>query len=513
MQSNIKLPVFSFDKIKWYFAKNDSNKADQILTEQTCTDLNLDEFFVHINRTSSCVGQQYLYDCIRRILHKPVIEEYEPNIQYFKDNKELSDRFRVLLSGLAEHDAYYICSLFQDKPPMPSRMMKWICKILQFLPLLFTTIFIVFPKGIWLLFIVSFYISNIVFHYRSKQIQYAYFYSIPQFLKLVAIAKKISKETSLNKIQPDIKQRLQTLQPLVRRLSGFKFSIKLENDFVMLLWGIKELVDIFFLSEPNRLFHSFHLMNEKKEDIKAVFNYVGHIDMLLSVGYLQKELPYYCKPQWCEAGLQFTDIYHPLIEQCVPNTLDTDGKSVLLTGSNMSGKTTFIRTIALNMLSAQTLNICFARNFSGQRMRIYSAINMHDNLIESQSFYMKEVLTVKNMLEKSECGNNLFVLDEIFKGTNTPERIAASKAVLSFLAKNSNIVFASTHDIELADMLSEEYELYYFCELIQENKLHFDYLLKQGKLKHRNAIKLLKISGYPETVVNEANAIVEKWGG
>jgi len=336
-----------------------------------------------------------------------------------------------------------------------------------------------------------------------------YLYSVPQFLKLISIAKTLSGEALFEKIHPDIKSRMQLLQPLVRRLSRFKFDVKLENDMIAILWGVKEIVSIFFLSEPNTLYRSFRLMDAKKTDIEAVFTYVGRVDMLLSVAHLQENLPYYCKPRWIDAGLQMADVYHPLIEQCIPNTLDTAGKSVLLTGSNMSGKTTFIRTIALNMLSAQTLDLCFARSFSGRRMRVHSVINLRDYLTESQSFYMKEVLTVKEMLEVSKLHeNNLFVLDEIFKGTNTIERIAASKAVLSALARNGNMVFASTHDLELADLLSGEYELYHFCEQIEQNRLYFDFLLKHGKLKHRNAIRLLELEGYPERVIAEANLIV-----
>ena len=117
------------------------------------------------------------------------------------------------------------------------------------------------------------------------------------------------------------------------------------------------------------------------------------------------------------------------------------------------------------------------------------------------------------MLEESQIdGNHLFVLDEIFKGTNTVERIAAGKAVLSVLAGNGNMVFASTHDLELADLLTDEYELYHFCEQIELGRLHFDYLLKQGKLKHRNAIKLLELENYPEKVVAEANIIANSIG-
>ena len=502
-------PVFDLAKIKWYFEHNDASRAYQILTEQTCTDLDFDEFFLRVNGTSSCVGQQYLYDRLRRIPHEPEMAGCDDNLQYLKDNPEFAARCRKYLARLAHHDAYYICSLFHERHPAPSPVMRRVIRLLQWMPLLCTVLFIIFTKTIWFMFIVAFFIINMAFHYRNKQLQFMYLYSIPQFLKLASITGKLSGEKPFEKIHPDIKNRLQSLQPLIRGLSRFRFDIKLENDMVMLLWGLKELVQIFFLSEPNTLYRSFRLMDAKRTDIEEVFAYVGHVDMLLSVAHLQENLPYYCKPQWVDVGLQMTDVYHPLIEQCVPNTLDTSGKSILLTGSNMSGKTTFIRTIALNMLSAQTLDMCFARSFSGRRMRVHSAISLHDNLAESQSFYMKEVLTVKEMLEVSQHhGNNLFVLDEIYKGTNTVERIAAGKAVLSALAQNGNTVFASTHDLELADLLAEEYELYHFCEQIEQNRLYFDYLLKHGKLKHRNAIRLLELEGYPESVITEANTIV-----
>jgi hypothetical protein len=508
---NSNLPAFDFDKIKCFFENSDESQAYQVLTEQTCIDLDFDEFFVHINRTSSCIGQQYLYDRLRRIPHKSEMTGCDSTIQYLKNHKKFADHCQKLLSKLAHHDTYYICSLFQDKHPAPSEMTRKAFKVLQFIPLLFVAVFIISQKGIWLLFAGLFFLTNLILHYRNKQILFAYLYSIPQFLKMVFIAGKLSSETPLEQTNPDIKIRLQSLQPLVRGLAHFKFDVKLESEMAALVWYVKELINVFFLSEPNTLFRTFRLMEVKKADIEAVFSYVGHIDMLLSVVHLQENLQYYCKPQWIDADLQMTDIYHPLIEECIPNTLNTVGKSILLTGSNMSGKTTFIRTVALSMLSAQTLDICFARSFSGRCMKIHSAISLHDSLLESQSFYMKEVLSVKDMLEKSQqCGNNLFVLDEIFKGTNTPERIAASKAVLSVLSGNRNMVFVSTHDIELADLLAEEYELYHFCEQIEQNQLHFDYLLKRGKLKHRNAIRLLEIEGYPESVIADANKIAKK---
>ena len=104
------------------------------------------------------------------------------------------------------------------------------------------------------------------------------------------------------------------------------------------------------------------------------------------------------------------------------------------------------------------------------KTRIYSAIRISDDFINDKSYYFEEVLTIKEMIEKSnENKSNLFLLDEIFKGTNTIERISAGKAVLSSLS-NNNIVFVSTHDIELADLLKSEYELYHFSEIVDKKR-------------------------------------------
>jgi DNA mismatch repair ATPase MutS len=157
------------------------------------------------------------------------------------------------------------------------------------------------------------------------------------------------------------------------------------------------------------------------------------------------------------------------------------------------------------MITGLTINTCFATSMTMPKLRIYSAIRISDDLMNDKSYYFEEVLTIKEMIDKSCKGTpNLFLLDEIFKGTNTIERISAGKAVLSTLSKNENIVFVSTHDIELTDMLSDEYELYHFSEIVKENNVDFDYKLKEGKLKNRNAIRILQINNYPKDLIDEA---------
>lgn len=507
----LKEPDFNLAQIKLYSENKDLSNVFQVLSEQTCSDLDFDRFYETINRTSSCVGQQYFYDQLRCIPIEADAAKYKNIIAYLKEDSLFADRCRKLISSLSNRNAYYICSLFQETHPVPGNIRLIVHKILQFLPFLFVSLFIIFSYPVWMILAFITFSFNLFFHYRNKQTLFIYLYSIPQYLKLVSIAKKLYSYEIFHTINPQLKEQLNSLQPLTKRLSFFKFDLKFENDMAVLIMMIKEITSTFFLFEPNILFSSFQLLNEKKNDIEKTFSFIGCIDMLLSISYLEKIIPPYCRPQWTTNNLSFTGIYHPLIESCVTNSLNTRGKSVLLTGSNMSGKTTFIRTIALNMLSAHCLNLCFAETFSSPKLKIHTAINLSDDLAASTSFYMQEVLNIKDMLlETKSKGPHLFLLDELFKGTNTLERIAGGKAVLSALASNGNIVFASTHDLELADLLADEFWLYHFCEQIANNQLTFDYLLKEGKLKHRNAIRLLELENYPLSVIQEVNNIVEE---
>ena len=178
----------------------------------------------------------------------------------------------------------------------------------------------------------------------------------------------------------------------------------------------------------------------------------------------------------------------------------------------MSGKTTFIRSVGINSILAQTLNICFAKEFATPFFKLYSSIRIADDVLENTSYYLKEVLTLQGFIKSSKNPEPcLFILDEIFKGTNTIERVAGGKAILSYLNKGKNMVLVSTHDIELTDLLQKEkFDLYHFSEHIKNNELSFDHQLKEGKLKTRNAIKILELYNYPSQITEDARATEKK---
>ena len=218
----------------------------------------------------------------------------------------------------------------------------------------------------------------------------------------------------------------------------------------------------------------------------------------------------HCVPSFDPAaGLHLTVAYNPLVPGCVPNDLTVAGSDgVLLTGSNMAGKTTFMRTVGLNTLLAQTIATCPAAAYAAPFRRVVSSINLADSLPEGKSYYFAEAEAVLGFVRAAEAepGEYLFILDELFKGTNSVERIAASRAVLAYLQSRS-LVVASTHDGELGALLAPAFGEYHFSETVSEHEWYFDYCLKPGPLTTRNGIRLLARAGFPAAIVDDARAL------
>jgi len=508
---NLKTDSFDFEYIESYFQKKDHSRAFQTLSDKTCNDLDFQELFMFFDRTNSKVGQQYLYNKLRNIPADSTENiKNERLLDEFTNNPDFRVSVQSQLSKLNDREVYYIATLFQDEILQPP---KWhfIVPLLSFTSVL--SFIMVFFNPVFFLLILGVSIINIVIHFWNKKNLHNYFSSIPQLSKLNGVAQELFKHDSLKGINPDLMKSASVLNKVNSRMSIFNLDSRLQSDQQMFFWAIMELVKIVFLLEPLFLFRTLKRIDTQRTEIEDVFLFVGEIDAIVSIASLRKGLNNYCIPEIIDGQKRLfaQEVYHPLIENCVKNNLKVNDKSILLTGSNMSGKTSFIRTIAINVITGLTINTCFAEHFSMPRVRVFSAIRISDDLMNDRSYYFEEVMTIKEMIDKSKAGNlNLFLLDEIFKGTNTVERISAGKAVLSLLNEDNNIVFVSTHDIELADLLKNEYDLYHFSEIVDHKTVDFDYKLKEGKLKNRNAIRILQINDYPESIIKEAFEISEE---
>ena len=504
----IKTEGFNFDLIKRYFNKKDNSKAFQILSEQTCDDLDFDLFFSYVDRTSSRIGQQYLYSELRAIDYSESrAKQREKLIQYFTLNTKDRLNVQYLLKKLDEFQSYYCVDLFLSEP---SKKPKWyfLIPMLSFCAL-FSLILSFFSPFFGFIFL-GVFSANVIFHFGFKIKTSLFVNSVPTILSLGAIAKELYKYDELRIIDPNLQPSISVISSMRRKMSLFKLQQKLDSDMEAAYWFLLELFKMVFLLEPLLLFSSLDIFKNKSDEIEKVFRFVGEIDLIISIMALRNGVDNYCIPEISNQhhNMFFKDIVHPMVVNCVSNTIDFK-KSILLTGSNMSGKTTFIRSIGLNLISGLNLNTCFASNAKFSVSKIFSVIRIEDDVTNSSSYFFQEVKEIKNIIEKTN--ENVFsylLLDELFKGTNTIERIASAKAILSYLTKKNCQIFVSTHDVELTKLLSSEFELFHFSEKIEGTKIEFDFKIKAGIPLHGNAIRILEINGFPDTIIHEAKRLI-----
>lgn len=507
---HIKLGFFNFSQIEKYFLNDKQDGVFQSIADRTFQDLDLEDAFKFIDRTVSSVGQQYLYYFMRTI---PVgdsrKQRLESIIDIFQKNPDLSTTLTAEISKLNKTDAYYISGLFHGKYTERPNW-YWLIQTLSAISAMAVILSFFFPQI--LIFLIVLLPVNLGIHYWNKNNLYQYGSSIPQLLILTQTAQKILNNSELASLNIGLQERVNVLDQLGLPMSIFKIEAKLQGEIGQFVDYVFELFKALFLIEPILLFTILKILDSKRQHIQDIFQFVAETDIALSIIALRESVPHSCAPTMGlkKKFLNIKEVYHPLIFNGVVNDITLNEKSVLLTGSNMSGKTTFIRTLGINALLGQTINTCFAKEFGMSVMKIHSSIRISDDLLGDKSYYFEEVLTLKNLLDESQSGHaNLFLLDELFKGTNSVERIAIGKSVLTYLTRGNDLALASTHDRELSDYLADTFDLYHFTEVIDEESVVFDYKLKPGKLRTTNAIRILELNDYPKEVVAEAVRLVD----
>ena len=253
-------------------------------------------------------------------------------------------------------------------------------------------------------------------------------------------------------------------------------------------------------------------IKKDKDKILGAYEKTGFLDMCLSVSsyraYLETKGSYTTPVFIDERSISIKDGFNPLIDKPVANDVFNSG-GVLITGSNASGKSTYMRMIAVNAILAQTVATCCASGYKASHFRIYSSIAVNDSILKGESYFMAEIRSLKRIVDaaKEDGRPVICFIDEILRGTNTSERIASACAVLKYLTDLNVITFAATHDIELTTMLDDKYENVHFGENITEDDVTFTYELEKGPTNSRNAIALLKKTGFPDSVTTESEKL------
>lgn len=304
------------------------------------------------------------------------------------------------------------------------------------------------------------------------------------------LINKISGEMAGNSRIPAYEQ--------VRRLSKIVDSISNRHAPLYFVFNILTLWD----------YHNVVALEKWKQEsggqLQVWLEGLAEIEALSSLSIIKHDNPDWTTPEISddqESHFEAMQMGHPLITSnrvCNHLSFKKPTKVLLITGSNMSGKSTLLRTAGINLVLGYAGAPVCAKAFSASVMDIHSCMRVSDDLGRSISSFYAELLRIKDILKEAKEGRKVFfLLDEIFKGTNSRDRHTGARVLIEELSKTKAIGMVSTHDFELCDLetTNSKVKNYHFEEYYRDNKIFFDYKLRNGVSNTRNAIYLMKMAG------------------
>ncbi|MCL2404383.1 MAG: hypothetical protein FWC92_02420 [Defluviitaleaceae bacterium] len=497
---------FQLDSVSRYARHiHTHNHSLQRVDSITWNDLDMDNVFHRINACQTSVGEEYLYYCLHELpLNKQAITQREGLIQFFENNPETRLDVQALLASRVGKENYNGLTSLMFAPSISFLKHRHLYTFLAIVPLLLSLVLIVsVPIGV--VCIVASFVVNMMVYYRVKHHIAIESPSIKYLTNILRCCKGLSRIKTLETqpIMNEIRSYYKSLKSIMRNIPTMTSMTGDIADMFL------EYLNIIFLYDIRKYNTFMKTIKERSEEFHALYRAFGEVDMSICISSFRLSLPYYCLPEFgTQRDVEFTDIYHPLIPSPVANTGSFSNNSII-TGSNASGKSTFIKAMAINGILAQTINTCAAKSFNTRFSIIATSMVMRDDLTAGDSYFIVEIKSLKRILDLAQKYPCTCFIDEILRGTNTIERIAASAAVLEYLSNQDVLCVAASHDIELTQILAAKYENYHFCEQVMDDGIVFDYKLKQGPSTTRNALKLLKFMDFEGSIVERAESLAK----
>ncbi len=317
---------------------------------------------------------------------------------------------------------------------------------------------------------------------------------------IAAIEKEAFTSPRLQQLKTGLQKQNIAASSKIKKLKKILDRLDLRYNMVIaipinifLMWNLQQVLDLEKWKKRN------------DEDVQLWFDTLAEFEALNSFATLHFNNPTFCFPILKESHffIAATELGHPLIHQNkrVNNfiNIDTAGEIMLVTGSNMAGKSTYLRSIGINViLSMAGAPVC-AKSLELSPVQLLSSMRIADNLEESTSTFYAELKKLKTVIEKINANEKVFVLlDEILRGTNSLDRHTGSEALIRQLIKQKAAAILATHDVALAT-LEKEYPKnvlnFHFDAQTKGEELFFDYKLKDGVCTNMNASLLMKKIG------------------
>ena len=400
--------------------------------------------------------------------------EYQVNLsKYSNQNIDLSNNFKELSSNLniKKYDIF-------------------IATILT--PVVLGTLILSLLKIININYFYIILVINFLINYLYSYIYHKEFSKLNQIIKNYAnmndLFKTILNNNLTSKKLNNIKSNIKENYSIIKKLEKFEVLNSLRNNLIsnFIFNGITNL-NIFLI------YYFADFINNNLKKLKQNILDIEELEAIISIagiGIIKENIVLPTKTTNIE--LKFTNIHHPLLDEnsCVTNNFDTKNGVNIITGSNMGGKTSFLRTVGINMILMNAGGYVCATTFNANYFKIYTSMRINDDIEKGISTFYGELLRIKEMIDNLDKTNMLVLIDEIFKGTNYQDRIYGAEQVIKKLNNNKTITLLTTHDFELCDM--KNITNYHVKEYYEDNKICFDYKIREGKCNSTNAKYLMK---------------------
>ncbi len=542
------------EEIAVYYEETKETLSEGNVDEVTWNDLEMDEVFLRINRTESYIGEQVLY----RRLHqtagqeaageeesnmsgaaggcglgsesKPTGEEesdrtkaggspspagaaewdrFEQRLRYLTENGNGRERLQEALSQIGKTREDYYLPVFLKNADILRVEHLWLYRTLQAVLIGSFLLGMLTRHPLALVLLIAAALVNFMIYIYSKAKYEIYLYALGSVKQMLRFHSMLEEDRELRELfvterqsraAADLRKLMRYIGSFQRKkagaLTGDAFDLLRDYLIGITLWDITAFARI------------ARILEGKENELFLLYEACGEIDMQIAVASFRKSLPDFCLPA-SDGGEGFLarGLYHPLLSDPVHNDFAPRG-NVMITGANASGKSTFLKAVAVNAILAQSIHTAAAETFSMPHLWVMTSMAVRDDLLGGESYYIREVRYLKRIIDAVRRGRPvLCVIDEILRGTNTKERLAASEAVCRYLLGRPGLVLVATHDLELAQTLDGIYENYCFQSSITGEDIVFDYRIYPGTEGGQNAIRLLAHMDFPEEIVAMAERL------
>ncbi|TGN92529.1 hypothetical protein E5S68_06280 [Streptococcus rubneri] len=477
--------------------------TDSQVDDQTWYDLALHKVFDQLNYTQSSIGAEALYQKMRLLTFQPddSLRELE---EFFERQPDLRLRVQVIMNQLGKKNHNMARSIVANPGNQDSRIYLSLYIFLACLPVL-SLFFLPFFKIQAFSVLIASVTFNIIFSSIRNWSNKTRLDQVSYLVRIFASAEKLSR-LALPK-QEALKQAVQPFKK-TKVISSILQSPTGNSEMEIILIYLNFL----FLIPQIAQIYIYQQVRAHQKEAQETINLLGELEVAISLLRHKRDGKLVCHPCFKQdGGIKGKGIYHPLIANPVVNDVSFE-KNMVISGDNASGKSTYLKMVAINCILAQGLGFAYGESFELPYGHVMTSMDVSDDIEVGDSYFITESKTILRMIENlKKPGFHYFFIDELFKGTNTIERIGAGLGIVRWLSGRNCLYMISSHDIELVVASGAVNDNYHFDSRYVDGKIVFDYHIKQGSAVTKNAVNTLKSLHFPSEITLTAQELIEQY--